>query len=75
MKNIPVIGLGKVSSLVGTLLHDIFTVTGVDVKAPAHFAVAAGNNKDHLLDMSAIDERIHLRWELKTKDTAVTIPW
>ncbi|HYF30784.1 MAG TPA: saccharopine dehydrogenase C-terminal domain-containing protein [Chitinophagaceae bacterium] len=35
MKNIAVIGLGKVGSLVGTLLHDIFTVTGVDKADPA----------------------------------------
>ena len=49
MKNIAVIGLGKVGSLVGTLLHDIFTVTGVDVKAPAEpvpFEVVHGNVSD-----------------------------
>lgn len=49
MKNIAVIGLGKVGSLVGTLLHDIFTVTGVDVKAPAEpvpFDVINGNVAD-----------------------------
>src|SRR5215204_5514035 len=49
MKNIAVIGLGKVGSLVGTLLHDIFTVTGVDVKQPAEpvpFEVVHGNVTD-----------------------------
>ncbi|HEX6180873.1 MAG TPA: saccharopine dehydrogenase C-terminal domain-containing protein [Chitinophagaceae bacterium] len=49
MKNIAVIGLGKVGSLVGTLLHDIFTVTGVDKAAPAEevpFKVLNGDVKD-----------------------------
>jgi len=35
MQNIAVIGLGKVGSLVATLLNDIFIVTGVDQQAPA----------------------------------------
>lgn len=35
MKNIAVIGLGKVGSLVGTLLNESFTVTGIDVNKPA----------------------------------------
>jgi saccharopine dehydrogenase-like NADP-dependent oxidoreductase len=34
MKNIAVIGLGKVGSLVGTLLNDIFNVTGIDQRNP-----------------------------------------
>lgn len=34
MKNIAVIGLGKVGSLVATLLNDQFTVTGVDTHQP-----------------------------------------
>lgn len=34
MKHIAVIGLGKVGSLVGTLLSDLFTVTGFDQKQP-----------------------------------------
>lgn len=34
MKNIAVIGLGKVGSLVATLLSDLFTVTGVDQRKP-----------------------------------------
>jgi saccharopine dehydrogenase-like NADP-dependent oxidoreductase len=49
MKKIAVIGLGKVGSLVGTLLHDIFTVTGVDRAAPAEevpFKVLNGDVKD-----------------------------
>ena len=49
MKNIAVVGLGKVGSLVGTLLNEIFTVTGVDVKAPAEevpFNVVHGNVTD-----------------------------
>lgn len=48
MKHIAVIGLGKVGSLVATLLNDLFTVTGVDQKAPADvpFKVAAGDIKD-----------------------------
>src|ERR1700722_17833373 len=35
MKHIAVTGLGKVGSLVGTLLHDLFTVTGFDQKEPS----------------------------------------
>ena len=35
MKNVAVIGLGKVGSLVATLLSDLFTVTGVDQKKPS----------------------------------------
>ena len=34
MKNIAVIGLGKVGSLVATLLNDSFTVTGIDQNEP-----------------------------------------
>ena len=34
MKNIAVIGLGKVGSLVGTLLNDIFKVTGINQHHP-----------------------------------------
>jgi saccharopine dehydrogenase-like NADP-dependent oxidoreductase len=35
MKNIAVIGLGKVGSLVATLLNESFTVTGIDQDKPA----------------------------------------
>ncbi len=45
MKNVAVIGLGKVGSLVGILLNDLFTVTGVDQKKPSTdlpFEVATG---------------------------------
>lgn len=35
MKHIAVAGLGKVGSLVGTLLNDLFTVTGIDRNEPA----------------------------------------
>lgn len=35
MKKVAVIGLGKVGSLVATLLSDLFTVTGVDQKKPS----------------------------------------
>jgi len=34
MQRIAVMGLGKVGSLVGTLLRESFTVTGVDIQAP-----------------------------------------
>src|SRR5690349_15809126 len=45
MKNIAVIGLGKVGSLVATLLNDLFTVTGVDQHAPADlpFKIVTGD--------------------------------
>lgn len=49
MKNIAVIGLGKVGSLVATLLNDLFTVTGVDAHQPATpmpFKVVNGDVKD-----------------------------
>ncbi|HEY0677740.1 MAG TPA: saccharopine dehydrogenase C-terminal domain-containing protein [Chitinophagaceae bacterium] len=49
MKNIAVIGMGKVGSLVGTLLHEMFTVTGVDAGKPSQevpFKVLQGNVKD-----------------------------
>ncbi|MBU7576876.1 MAG: saccharopine dehydrogenase NADP-binding domain-containing protein, partial [Flavihumibacter sp.] len=44
-----VIGLGKVGSLVGTLLSDVFTVTGLDRQKPATevpFAVVTGSVND-----------------------------
>ncbi|ULQ57703.1 saccharopine dehydrogenase NADP-binding domain-containing protein [Flavihumibacter rivuli] len=49
MKNVAVVGLGKVGSLVGTLLSDIFTVTGFDQNKPATdvpFNVVTGSIKD-----------------------------
>jgi saccharopine dehydrogenase-like NADP-dependent oxidoreductase len=49
MKNVAVIGLGKVGSLVGTLLSDLFTVTGFDQQLPAvevPFKVLTGSVKD-----------------------------
>jgi saccharopine dehydrogenase-like NADP-dependent oxidoreductase len=49
MKNVAVIGLGKVGSLVGTLLSDVFTVTGLDRQQPATevpFDVATGSVND-----------------------------
>lgn len=49
MKNVAVIGLGKVGSLVGTLLSDVFTVTGLDRQKPATevpFAVVTGSVND-----------------------------
>lgn len=48
MKNVAVIGLGKVGSLVGTLLNDLFTVTGFDQHQPATdlpFEVVKGSIK------------------------------
>lgn len=49
MKQVAVIGLGKVGSLVGTLLSEIFTVTGFDQSKPAAevpFKVTTGSIKD-----------------------------
>src|SRR5690606_40029330 len=49
MKNVAVIGLGKVGSLVGTLLSDVFTVTGLDRQQPAAevpFDVVTGSVTD-----------------------------
>lgn len=48
MKNIAVVGLGKVGSLVGTLLNDLFVVTGFDKQKPADlpFHVETGAIQD-----------------------------
>lgn len=48
MKNIAVVGLGKVGSLVGTLLNDLFVVTGFDKQKPADlpFRVETGSIQD-----------------------------
>ncbi|AXY73268.1 L-lysine dehydrogenase [Paraflavitalea soli] len=49
MKRIAVTGMGKVGSLVGTLLADMFTVTGIDKQAPAapvDFTTVEGNVAD-----------------------------
>lgn len=49
MQKIAVIGLGKVGSLVATLLNDLFTVTGVDAHKPAAplpFDIVTGDVKD-----------------------------
>jgi saccharopine dehydrogenase-like NADP-dependent oxidoreductase len=49
MKNVAVIGLGKVGSLVASLLSDLFTVTGIDQKKPSDelpFNVIAGSVSD-----------------------------
>ncbi|KIC94903.1 saccharopine dehydrogenase family protein [Flavihumibacter solisilvae] len=49
MKHVAVIGLGKVGSLVGTLLSDIFTVTGFDQSKPAAevpFEITTGSIRD-----------------------------
>lgn len=49
MQRIAVMGLGKVGSLVGTLLHESFTVTGVDERTPAThlpFTALRGNITD-----------------------------
>ncbi|MGC4038718.1 MAG: saccharopine dehydrogenase C-terminal domain-containing protein [Chitinophagaceae bacterium] len=55
MKHIAVAGLGKVGSLVGTLLSDLFTVTGIDRNDPAvpvPFSVVRGNTSDPELLLS-----------------------
>jgi saccharopine dehydrogenase-like NADP-dependent oxidoreductase len=49
MRNITVVGLGKVGSLVGTLLGEIFHVQGIDRQAPANdvpFDVISGDVSD-----------------------------
>lgn len=49
MKKIAVVGLGKVGSLVGTLLNDLFTVTGFDKQKPAtelSFDIKTGSIQD-----------------------------
>ncbi len=49
MQHLVIVGLGKVGSLVGLLLHKRFTVSGFDRQAPAHplpFPVHQGNISD-----------------------------
>jgi saccharopine dehydrogenase-like NADP-dependent oxidoreductase len=49
MKNIAVIGLGKVGSLVATLLNDLYKVTGIDQRKPfdeVPFEVVTGTVSD-----------------------------
>jgi len=49
MKNIAVVGLGKVGSLVATLLSESFTVTGIDQRSPGAglpFGIALGSVTD-----------------------------
>lgn len=49
MKKIAVVGLGKVGSLVATLLHETFEVTGIDQRRPADefaFAIETGSVSD-----------------------------
>ena len=57
MKHIAVIGLGKVGSLVGTLLSDLFSVTGIDQRKPnadLPFAVLTGSVTDEDFIISAL---------------------
>ncbi|WP_335695410.1 hypothetical protein [Spirosoma montaniterrae] len=52
MKNMLVVGLGKVGSLVGTLLHKRFSVTGFDRQTPAEvlpFPTLQGDVADEAL--------------------------
>jgi len=51
MKKIAVVGLGKVGSLVGTLLSDKFSVTGIDQSEPAEnvtFETLKGDVRDNV---------------------------
>jgi saccharopine dehydrogenase-like NADP-dependent oxidoreductase len=57
MRNIAVVGLGKVGSLVGTLLSDIFQVTGIDRQLPytnVPFDVLTGDVHDGTFIESAL---------------------
>lgn len=50
MKHIAVIGLGKVGSLVGTLLNELFKVTGFDQNLPSEtlpFDIVTGSTTDY----------------------------
>lgn len=65
MKQIAVIGLGKVGSLVGTLLHELFTVEGLDQNNPAEpvpFKVKQGD----------VTNRTNLKLFLADKDAVVS---
>lgn len=60
MNKIAVIGMGKVGSLVGTLLSQIFDVVGIDQKAPAEpvsFNVINGNITDSSFLEQALADR------------------
>ena len=81
MKNIAVIGLGKVGSLVGTLLNDLFTVTGVDQKKPADlpFEVVTGSVADAdfitsvLKGQDAVVSCLPYNLNLKVAETAFSL--
>jgi saccharopine dehydrogenase-like NADP-dependent oxidoreductase len=60
MKNIAVIGLGKVGSLVATLLSEQFTVTGLDQQKPLSelpFATLQGNITDEQFMQSFLSKQ------------------
>lgn len=60
MKNITVVGLGKVGSLVGTLLSEIFTVKGIDQGQPytdLPFEVQSGSVSDQDFLMQCLQEQ------------------
>ena len=58
MKHIAVIGLGKVGSLVGTLLNDQFNVTGIDkMDSSLPFATKSGDITDHDFLLSVLKEQ------------------
>jgi saccharopine dehydrogenase-like NADP-dependent oxidoreductase len=66
MKNIAVIGLGKVGTLVATLLNDVYIVTGFDQRTPVEqdlrFSVVIGDTTD----------TVALATFLKDKDAVVS---
>ena len=65
MKNIAVVGLGKVGSLVATLLSDLFTVTGIDQRKPQDelpFEIITGS----------VSDSIFIEQALKDKDAVVS---
>jgi saccharopine dehydrogenase-like NADP-dependent oxidoreductase len=65
MKNVAVIGLGKVGSLVATLLGDLFTVTGVDQKKPSGDLPCA-------VELGAVSDQAFIESILSKQDAVVS---
>jgi saccharopine dehydrogenase-like NADP-dependent oxidoreductase len=65
MKNIAVVGLGKVGSLVATLLNEQFTVTGIDQRSP-------GADFTFGITLGSVTDTSFLKQALQTQDAVVS---
>jgi saccharopine dehydrogenase-like NADP-dependent oxidoreductase len=65
MKNIAVVGLGKVGSLVATLLSEQFTVSGIDQRSP-------GGNLPFTTSIGSVTDIAFIKQSLQTQDAVVS---